>query len=52
MSHDMTICGMQVRRNSKLRTCLPVPDTSTSIPVTIINGKLLTSSNINMPSFK
>lgn len=39
MSHDMTICGMQVRRNSKLRTCLPVPDTSTSIPVTIINGK-------------
>ena len=39
MSHDMTICGMQVRRNSKLRTYLPVPDTSTSIPVTIINGK-------------
>lgn len=38
MSQDMTICGLEIKRGTKLRTMLPVPDTMTKIPLTVING--------------
>lgn len=38
MSDDKHICGLAIPRGTKLRTYLPVPDTNTRIPVTIING--------------
>ena len=38
MSQDMTICGFEIKRGTKLRTMLPVPDTMTKIPMTVING--------------
>ena len=38
MSKDMTICGLEIKRGTKLRTMLPVPDTMTKIPLTVING--------------
>lgn len=38
MSEDKHICGLAVRRGTKLRTYLPVPETATRIPITIING--------------
>ena len=34
----MTICGLEIKRGTKLRTMLPVPDTMTKIPLTVING--------------
>ena len=39
MSDTLNICGLNVGRGQKLRTLLPVPDTTTEIPITIINGK-------------
>ena len=38
MSQDMTICGLEIKRGTKLRAMLPVPDTMTKIPLTVING--------------
>ena len=35
MSQDMTICGLEIKRGTKLRTMLPVPDTMTKIPLTV-----------------
>lgn len=39
MSDTLYICGLKVERSQKLRTYLPVLDTKTEIPVTIINGQ-------------
>ena len=39
MSDTLHICGLKVERGQKLRTYLPVLDTKTEIPVTIINGQ-------------
>ncbi|CAK7003568.1 M14 family metallopeptidase [Phascolarctobacterium sp.] len=38
MSDTLHICGLESARGQKLRTCLPVLDTTTKIPITIING--------------
>lgn len=38
MSETLHICGLTVKRGEKLRTMLPVPDTTVKIPLTIING--------------
>ena len=38
MAKDMIICGLEVKRGTKLRTMLPVPDTTVKIPMTVING--------------
>lgn len=38
MSETLNICGLTVPRGQKLRTMLPVPDTDTRIPFTVING--------------
>ncbi len=38
MSDTLNVCGLSIARGSKLRTCLPVPDTRIQIPLTIING--------------
>lgn len=38
MSDTVNICGLTIKRGEKLRTLLPVPDTTVKIPITIING--------------
>lgn len=38
MSDTVNICGLTINRGEKLRTLLPVPDTTVKIPITIING--------------
>lgn len=38
MSDTVNICGLTIKRGEKLRTMLPVPDTTVKIPITIING--------------
>lgn len=39
MSDTLHIRGLEVERGNKLRTCLPVLDTTIEIPITIINGR-------------
>lgn len=39
MSDNVNICGLEASRGQKSRTFLPVPDTASHIPVTIINGQ-------------
>ncbi len=39
MVKTLNVCGLQVERGQKLRTYLPIPDTETQIPLTIINGQ-------------
>lgn len=39
MSNTLHICGLKVERGQKLQTYLPVLDTNTKIPITIINGQ-------------
>lgn len=39
MSNTLHICGLKVERGQKLQTYLPVLDSNTKIPITIINGQ-------------
>lgn len=39
MSNTINICDFKIERGQKLHTFLQIPDTTTEIPVTIINGK-------------
>ena len=39
MSDTLHVRGLEVERGNKLRTCLPVLDTTIEIPITIINGR-------------
>lgn len=43
MSDTLHIRGLEVERGNKLRTCLPVLDTTIEIPITIINGRATTA---------
>lgn len=38
MSETLNVCGLRIERGAKLRTFLPVPDTTVKLPITIING--------------
>lgn len=38
MSETLNVCGLRIERGAKLRTFLPVPDSSVKMPITIING--------------
>ena len=38
MSETLNVCGLRIERGEKLRTFLPVPDSSVKMPITIING--------------
>ena len=38
MSETLNVCGLHIERGEKLRTFLPVPDSSVKMPITIING--------------
>lgn len=42
MSNTVNICGLTINRGEKLRTMLPVPDTTVKIPITI--GYVTTNS--------
>ena len=39
MSDTMDICGLKAERGQKLQTYIPVLDSNTKIPITIINGQ-------------
>lgn len=54
MSDTMDICGLKAERGQKLQTYIPVLDSNTKIPITIINGQndgptLLITANSRHP---